>query len=80
MFSQESLDLRQKALNAWFLLPPPSSVGDLLKIKEELTSERDQLLSEVVTLRDDLTKATATQQEMEAQKEMTMESISQVGP
>lgn len=54
------------------------SVNDLLKIKEELTKERDELLTEVVTLRNNLTKATASQQEMEVQKEKAMETISQV--
>ncbi|XP_071243561.1 cilia- and flagella-associated protein 58 [Salvelinus alpinus] len=53
-------------------------VNDLLKIKEELTKERDELLTEVVTLRKSLTKATASQQEMEVQKEKAMETISQL--
>uniref|UniRef100_A0A8C7V5G8 Cilia- and flagella-associated protein 58 central coiled coil domain-containing protein n=1 Tax=Oncorhynchus mykiss TaxID=8022 RepID=A0A8C7V5G8_ONCMY len=53
-------------------------VNDLLKIKEELTKERDELLTEVVTLRKNLTKATASQQEMEVQKEKAMETISQL--
>uniref|UniRef100_A0A8C8JQI2 Cilia- and flagella-associated protein 58 central coiled coil domain-containing protein n=1 Tax=Oncorhynchus tshawytscha TaxID=74940 RepID=A0A8C8JQI2_ONCTS len=53
-------------------------VNDLLKIKEELTKERDELLTEVVTLRKNLTKATSSQQEMEVQKEKAMETISQL--
>ncbi|CAB1344740.1 unnamed protein product [Coregonus sp. 'balchen'] len=53
-------------------------VNDLLKIKEELTKERDELLTEVVTLRNNLTKATASQQEMEVKKEKAMETISQL--
>uniref|UniRef100_A0A673XAD5 Cilia and flagella associated protein 58 n=1 Tax=Salmo trutta TaxID=8032 RepID=A0A673XAD5_SALTR len=53
-------------------------VNDLLKIKEELTKERDELLTEVVTLRKNLTTATASQQEMEVQKEKAMETISQL--
>ncbi|KAI4891372.1 hypothetical protein NFI96_012548 [Prochilodus magdalenae] len=58
--------------------PNRPRVGDLLKIKEQLTAERDELLSEVVTLRENLTKATATQQETEAAKEKAQETISQL--
>ncbi|XP_048052314.1 cilia- and flagella-associated protein 58 [Megalobrama amblycephala] len=54
------------------------SMGDLLKIKEELTSQRDKLLSEVVTLRENLTKATEAQQEIEAEKNKAMELIAQL--
>ncbi|KAL7852583.1 hypothetical protein SRHO_G00183680 [Serrasalmus rhombeus] len=54
------------------------SVGDLLKIKEQLTAERDELLSEVVTLRENLTNATASQQETEAAKEKAQETILQL--
>lgn len=53
-------------------------MGDLLKIKEELTNQRDKLLSEVVTLRENLTKATEAQQEIEAEKNKAMELIAQV--
>ncbi|KAI2668220.1 Cilia- and flagella-associated protein 58 [Labeo rohita] len=53
------------------------SVGDLLKIKEELTKQRDKLLSEVVTLRENLTKATDAQQEIEAEKNKAMDTIAQ---
>lgn len=53
-------------------------MNDLLKLKEEMSRERDKLLDEVVTLRESLTKATATQQDMEVQKEKAMETISQV--
>jgi len=56
-----------------------SSMGDLLKNIEELTNERDKLLSEVVTLRENLTKATdAAQQEIEAEKNKAMDMIAQV--
>lgn len=55
-----------------------SSVGDLLKIKEELTKQRDKLLSEVVALRENLTKATDAQQEIEAEKNKAMDTIAQV--
>ncbi|XP_076839412.1 cilia- and flagella-associated protein 58 isoform X2 [Brachyhypopomus gauderio] len=53
------------------------SVDDLLKAKEQLTTERDQLLSEVVVLREDLTRAEAAQQENEAVKKKDQETISQ---
>ncbi|ROL46490.1 Cilia- and flagella-associated protein 58 [Anabarilius grahami] len=53
------------------------SMGDLLKIKEQLTNQRDKLLSEVVTLRENLTKATEAQQEMEAEKNKAVERIAQ---
>lgn len=53
-------------------------MGDLLKIKEELTNQRDKLLSEVVTLRENLTKATEAQQEIEAEKNKAMDMIAQV--
>ncbi|KAK7161348.1 hypothetical protein R3I94_004128 [Phoxinus phoxinus] len=54
------------------------SMGDLLKIKEELTNQRDKLLSEVVTLRENLTKATDAQQEIEAEKNKAMDTIAQL--
>ncbi|XP_039537748.1 cilia- and flagella-associated protein 58 [Pimephales promelas] len=55
------------------------SMGDLLKNIEELTNERDKLLSEVVTLRENLTKATdAAQQEIEAEKNKAMDMIAQL--
>ncbi|KAF4118421.1 cilia- and flagella-associated protein 58 [Onychostoma macrolepis] len=54
------------------------SVGDLLKIKEELTKQRDKLLSEVVALRENLTKATDAQQEIEAEKNKAMDTIAQL--
>ncbi|XP_052459253.1 cilia- and flagella-associated protein 58 [Carassius gibelio] len=54
------------------------SMGDLLKIKEDLTKQRDNLLSEVVTLRENLTKATDAQQEIEAEKNKAMDTIAQL--
>ncbi|XP_036406733.1 cilia- and flagella-associated protein 58-like [Megalops cyprinoides] len=54
------------------------SLNDLLKIKDELTKERDELLSEVVKLRENLTKAISSQQEMEVLKEKAMETILQL--
>ncbi|KAL1006214.1 hypothetical protein UPYG_G00069340 [Umbra pygmaea] len=54
------------------------SVSDLVKIKDELTKERDELLKEVVTLRNNLTMTTASQQAMEMEKQKAMETISQL--
>ncbi|XP_041123784.1 cilia- and flagella-associated protein 58 [Polyodon spathula] len=54
------------------------SVKDLLKVKEDLTKERDELLTEVVNLRDGLTQATAKQQEIEAWKEEVSENMTQL--
>lgn len=52
--------------------------SELLKMNEELTTERDQLLTTVEGLREKLNKASATQQETEAEREKAMENISQV--
>uniref|UniRef100_A0A3P8T3Q4 Cilia and flagella associated protein 58 n=1 Tax=Amphiprion percula TaxID=161767 RepID=A0A3P8T3Q4_AMPPE len=51
---------------------------DLLKMNEELTKERDQLLSTAEGLREKLNKANTTQQEIEAQRESALENISQL--
>ncbi|XP_040293726.1 cilia- and flagella-associated protein 58 isoform X1 [Bufo bufo] len=53
------------------------SVNDLLTMKEELTTERDQLLSEVVKLRESLMQASAQQQETERLREEAEQSIAQ---
>lgn len=45
---------------------------------DELTKERDQLLTTAEGLREKLNKAIATQQEIEARRERAMENISQV--
>lgn len=55
-----------------------SSIQDLLKLKEEITKERDQLLSEVVQLRQSLTEATEQQQDAERAKDEADQSIMQV--
>lgn len=52
--------------------------SDLLKMNEELTKERNQLLATVEVLREKLNKATTTQQEIEAQRQSALENISQV--
>lgn len=54
------------------------SIRDLLKFKEEVTKERDQLLSEVVKLRESLAQTTGQQQETERSKEEAEQVISQV--
>lgn len=53
-------------------------MNDLLKIKDDLTKERDELLAEVVNLRENLTKATINQEETDVLKEKALETISQV--
>lgn len=54
------------------------SVGDLLKIKEQLTAQRDGLLSELVTLRDNSEKAATKQHEAEEANMKAQETILQV--
>uniref|UniRef100_A0A2K6MJ10 Cilia and flagella associated protein 58 n=1 Tax=Rhinopithecus bieti TaxID=61621 RepID=A0A2K6MJ10_RHIBE len=54
-----------------------SNIRDLLKFKEEVTKERDQLLSEVVKLRESLAQTTEQQQETERSKEEAEHTISQ---
>ncbi|XP_027886375.1 cilia- and flagella-associated protein 58 [Xiphophorus couchianus] len=48
---------------------------DLIKMIEELTKERDQLMDKAADLREKLNKATVTQQDIEAQKETAVEKI-----
>ncbi|XP_063751732.1 cilia- and flagella-associated protein 58 isoform X2 [Eleginops maclovinus] len=50
----------------------------LLKINEELTVERDELLTTVKALRGTLHKAITAEQEMEAQREQASENIAQL--
>ncbi|KAM9348951.1 cilia- and flagella-associated protein 58 [Symphorus nematophorus] len=52
--------------------------SDRLKMIEELTKERDQLLTDVEGLREKLNQATATQQEIEAQRDAALDNISQL--
>ncbi|XP_010021080.1 PREDICTED: coiled-coil domain-containing protein 147 [Nestor notabilis] len=54
------------------------NIRDLLKYKEEITKERDQLLSEVVELRQSLTQATEQQQATEKAKNEADQSIMQL--
>nr|XP_055060546.1 cilia- and flagella-associated protein 58 [Misgurnus anguillicaudatus] len=54
------------------------SISHQLKIKEDLTKQRDELQSEVVTLRQRLDKATRAQQEIETEKNKAMDTIAQL--
>jgi len=54
------------------------SILDLLKRKEEVTKERDQLFSEVVKLRQSVTQVTEQQQDTEKAKNKADQSIMQV--
>uniref|UniRef100_A0A803VLJ3 Cilia and flagella associated protein 58 n=1 Tax=Ficedula albicollis TaxID=59894 RepID=A0A803VLJ3_FICAL len=53
------------------------NVEDLLRFQEEVTEERDQLLSEVVKLRQSLTEITEQQQETEKAKNAAEQSLQQ---
>ncbi|KFP39182.1 Coiled-coil domain-containing protein 147, partial [Chlamydotis macqueenii] len=53
-------------------------IQNLLKFKEEITKERDQLLSEVVELRQSLTQATEQQQDIEKTKNEAEQTILQL--
>ncbi|NXM67886.1 CFA58 protein, partial [Serilophus lunatus] len=54
------------------------NVEDLLKLQEELTEERDQLLSEVVKLRESLAEVTEQQQETEKARNKAEQSVLQL--
>ncbi|XP_074089856.1 cilia- and flagella-associated protein 58 isoform X1 [Macrotis lagotis] len=54
-----------------------NNIRDLLKYKEEVTKERDQLLSEVVRLREALSVITEQHQETEKSKDEAEQAISQ---
>lgn len=54
------------------------SVNELLKIKEELTKERDEQLTEIVKLREGLAQASATQQKLEQDRADCEEKIQEV--
>ncbi|GAA6074726.1 cilia- and flagella-associated protein 58 isoform X1, partial [Tachysurus ichikawai] len=53
------------------------SVGNLLKMKEQLTAERDELLSELVTLRDSFENAETKQNEAEEANMKAQDTILQ---
>lgn len=54
------------------------SVNELLKIKEELTKERDDQLQDIVKLREQLAQSAATQQHLEEQKQQCEEKIQEL--
>ncbi|NXA00282.1 CFA58 protein, partial [Nesospiza acunhae] len=54
------------------------NVEDLLRLQEEVTEERDQLLSEIVALRQSLTEITEQQQETEKAKNEAEQSVLQL--
>uniref|UniRef100_A0A0B6ZHL9 Cilia- and flagella-associated protein 58 central coiled coil domain-containing protein n=1 Tax=Arion vulgaris TaxID=1028688 RepID=A0A0B6ZHL9_9EUPU len=51
------------------------SVTELLKIKDDLTKERDEQLTEITKFRDQLTQASATQQKLEVDRAEAEEKI-----
>lgn len=55
-----------------------SSVNELLKMKEELTKERDEQLNDIVKLRESLAQATSQQQKLESDKKECEEKIQEV--
>ncbi|KAK1802577.1 hypothetical protein P4O66_004231 [Electrophorus voltai] len=55
-----------------------TTITTLKEAKEQLTAERDELLSEVVVLRESLSRAEASQHEAEAAKKKDQETISQL--
>ncbi|NXJ90815.1 CFA58 protein, partial [Corythaixoides concolor] len=54
------------------------NIQDLLKVQEETTRERDQLLSEVVKLRQSLSQATEQQQDTERAKNKADQTVMQL--
>ena len=55
------------------------SVNELLKLKEELTKERDEQLSEIVKLRESLNDAQNRQTNMDQQQSEANQKIQEVG-
>lgn len=54
------------------------SVNELLKMKEDLTKDRDEQLSEVVKLREQLADSQSKQQKLETDQEEAMSKIQEV--
>ena len=65
-------------LNAFSLFTFNYSVNELLKIKEDLTKERDDQLQEIVKLREQLAESSNKQQDLENQQEETNQRIQEV--
>ena len=54
------------------------SVNELLKMKEDLTRERDDQLAEIVKLREQLADSQSRQQKMEAEQEDASSKMQEV--
>ena len=54
------------------------SVNELLKIKEDLTKERDDLLQEIVKLREGMSEAHGKIAQMEAEQEDNHQKLQEV--
>ena len=54
------------------------SVNELLKIKEDLTKERDDLLQEIVKLREGMSEAQGKIAQMEAEQEDNHQKLQEV--
>nr|XP_002129786.1 cilia- and flagella-associated protein 58 [Ciona intestinalis] len=54
------------------------SVNELLKVKEEVTHERDELLTEIVSMREKLAAASGAQQKAESDREQAEMKISEL--
>ena len=59
----------------FYLVP---SVNELLKIKDDLTKERDEKLSDIAKLRDELANSTNRQQKAEHDREEAEMKIAEV--
>ncbi|MBN3297199.1 CFA58 protein, partial [Amia calva] len=76
--SKETIQMLKQEISNLTKLVEQGDVNDLLTIKEDMTKERDGLLTEVVNLRENFTKATAKLQESEALNETLAGTISQL--
>ena len=64
--------------NRFFLVTFCFSVNELLKIKEDLTKERDDLLQEIVKLREGMAEAQGKITQMEAEQEDNHHKLQEV--
>lgn len=65
----------------WFVLLTNAfswSVNELLKAKEDLTNERDDLLSDITHMREQLSAAAAVQKKAEEDREIVEAKIAEV--
>ncbi|NWR74985.1 CFA58 protein, partial [Centropus unirufus] len=75
---QEEITRLNKVMKEGSGLSMEQDIQDLLKRQEEITKERDQLLSEVVELRQSLTQATELQQATERAKNEADQAVMQL--